>query len=64
MQEQLLADVQAGKLLDNAARARHRDVPHALAGLGAEPGNNQFAFTAVTYNSSASLSVTGTPAYL
>src|SRR5579871_6578714 len=42
MQKYLPADIEAGKALDRARCSRHRNVSHALAGLGAEAGHHQF----------------------
>ena len=42
MQEHLPRNVQTGEALDRAVLARHGDVAHALSGLLAEPGDNQF----------------------
>jgi len=42
MQEHLPADIKAGEALDGAVSSRHRDMSHALPGLAAEPGCDQF----------------------
>src|SRR6266478_7424236 len=42
MQKYLSADIQPGKALDSAMVARHRNMSHALSGLVAEAGRDQF----------------------
>src|SRR5258706_12403333 len=42
MQKYLSADIKPGEALDSAAVARHCNMSHALSGLVAEPGRDQF----------------------